>query len=239
VYIKKNSRGFKFQMHVEITWKEYTGGKNTLLHRSTVVIQYKALIFYNNICNLNDNSLEKEIARRQLSIKNNNSKSWFVEIKKLLLKYDLEDPIILLENTIKKEEWKRTVNKAINFKWKTQFLETKKLYKNLQYLNVGNPYYKGIHNLLRINCKSARDVDRILVKLKLITGTYLLQTSKATIKKNDKDGVCLICGGDDETVEHFILQCPALSVVRDPVITEISFILYDLISSALPLPRLA
>ena len=67
-------------------------------------------------------------------------KSWFIEIKKLLLKYDLEDPIILLENPVKKEEWKRTVNKAINFKWKTQLLETKKLYKNLQYLNVGNPY---------------------------------------------------------------------------------------------------
>jgi hypothetical protein len=65
-------------------------------------IQYKALIFYNNICNLNDSSLEKEIARRQLSIKNNNSKSWFMEIKKLLFKYDLEDPIILLDNPVKK-----------------------------------------------------------------------------------------------------------------------------------------
>jgi hypothetical protein len=31
-------------------------------------IQYKTLIFYNNICNLIDSSLEKEIARRQLSI---------------------------------------------------------------------------------------------------------------------------------------------------------------------------
>ena len=30
-----------------------------------------------------------------------------------------------------------------------------------------------------------------------------------------------------ETVEHFILQCPALSVVRDPVITDISLILYE------------
>jgi hypothetical protein len=65
------------------------------------------------------------------------------------------------------------------------------------------------------------------VKLKLITGTYLLQTSKAAIKKNGNDSICLICGKDDETVEHFILQCPALSIVRDPVITEISFILYD------------
>ena len=143
------------------------------------------------------------------------------------MKYDLEDPIILLENPVKKEEWKRTINKAINFKWKTQLLETKKLYKNLQYLNVGNPYYKGIHNLLRINCTSARDVDRIPLKLKLITETYLLQTSKAAIKKIGNDSICLICGKDDDTVEHFILQCPALSVVRDPTITEISFILYE------------
>jgi hypothetical protein len=65
------------------------------------------------------------------------------------------------------------------------------------------------------------------VKLKSITGTYLLQTSKAAIKKNGNDSICLICGKDDETVEHFILKRPALSVVRDPVITEISFILYE------------
>jgi hypothetical protein len=29
-----------------------------------------------------------------------------MEIKKLLLKYDLEDPIILQENPVKKEDWK-------------------------------------------------------------------------------------------------------------------------------------
>jgi len=130
-----------------------------------------------------------------------------MEIKKLFLKYDLEDPIILLDNPVKKEEWKRTVNKAINFKWKTQLLETKKLYKNLQYLNVGNPCYKGIHNLPRINYKSASGVDRIPVKLKLMSGTYLPQTSKAALKKNGNDSICLICGKDDETIEHFILQC--------------------------------
>jgi hypothetical protein len=70
------------------------------------------------------------------------------------------------------------------------------------------------------NYKSASDVDRIPVKLKLIAGTYLPQTSKAATKKNGNDSICLICGKDDETIEHFILQCPALSVVRDPVITE-------------------
>ena len=65
------------------------------------------------------------------------------------------------------------------------------------------------------------------MKLKLITGTYLLPASKAAIKKNGNDSNCLICGKDDETVEHVILQCPALSVVQDPVITEINFILYE------------
>jgi hypothetical protein len=65
------------------------------------------------------------------------------------------------------------------------------------------------------------------VKLKLITGKYLLQTSKAALKKHGNNSICLVCGKDDETVEHFILQCPALSIVRDPIITEISFILYD------------
>jgi hypothetical protein len=35
-------------------------------------IEKKALIFFNNICNQHEESIEKRLARRQLSTKNNN-----------------------------------------------------------------------------------------------------------------------------------------------------------------------
>jgi hypothetical protein len=69
-------------------------------------IHKKALQLFNNITNQSEESIEKRLARRQLAVKLNPSASWFIEIKKLLLKYELQDPIFMLDNPITKNEWK-------------------------------------------------------------------------------------------------------------------------------------
>ena len=63
----------------------------------------KALVFF-NICSQNEESIEKQLARRQLAVKSNNSNSWFVLIKKLLLKYNLNNPIYLLDHPVERQE---------------------------------------------------------------------------------------------------------------------------------------
>ncbi|VDI59380.1 Hypothetical predicted protein [Mytilus galloprovincialis] len=45
-------------------------------------IDQKSLNLFNNICNQNENHLEKKIARRQLIAKNQESNSWFIAIKR-------------------------------------------------------------------------------------------------------------------------------------------------------------
>ena len=86
-------------------------------------IEKKALIFFNNICNQHEESIEKRLARRQLSTKKNkNSNSWFMNLKILLLKYNQDDPLDLLDNPRKKEEWKLNVIKQINQSWKEHIL---------------------------------------------------------------------------------------------------------------------
>lgn len=52
-------------------------------------IEKKALIFFNNICNQQEDSIEKRLARRQLSTTKQNSNSCFMNLKILLLKYNL------------------------------------------------------------------------------------------------------------------------------------------------------
>jgi hypothetical protein len=51
----------------------------------------RALNFFNNICNQEEKSIEKLLARQQLRTKTINSNSWFIEIKKMLIKYNLQD----------------------------------------------------------------------------------------------------------------------------------------------------
>ena len=64
----------------------------------------KALTFLNSIFLLPEESTEKRIPRRQLSIKDVDSASWFIEMKKILIKYDLPDINQLLDNPHKKRK---------------------------------------------------------------------------------------------------------------------------------------
>jgi hypothetical protein len=49
-----------------------------------------------------------------------------MNLKILLLKYNLDDPLDLLDNQKKKEEWKLNVIKQINQSWKEHSLHSVK-----------------------------------------------------------------------------------------------------------------
>ena len=58
--------------------------------------------------NQEEKSIEKLLARQQLRTKTINSNSWFyIEIKKILIKYNLQDPEYYLDNPKTKRLWIR------------------------------------------------------------------------------------------------------------------------------------
>ena len=71
-------------------------------------IHIKVLNFYNNVCNQAETSIEKQLARRQLSIKAMDSNSWFIDVENILYKYDLANAYFYLaEQPLKKEKWNK------------------------------------------------------------------------------------------------------------------------------------
>ena len=55
----------------------------------------------------------------------------------------------------------------------------------------------------------------------IATGTYVLQTNRASYSQNACDATCLLCGDDDETLNHFLLECSALEETRRPILQEV------------------
>ena len=113
-------------------------------------IHIKALNFFNNICLLPEETVEKRLARRQIAVKTSKSAtcSWFIEIKKLLWFYDLPDIDSLLECPVPRFSWKRQIFTKISDYWSNQIIGTAKLYSTLKYLN-SDIYTPGkIHPLL-------------------------------------------------------------------------------------------
>jgi hypothetical protein len=82
-----------------------------------------------------------------------------------------------------------------------------------------------LHPILKINCKSKGDLHRLPIKLKLLTGAYILQTNRIKMYKNELNTLCLLCEKDGETIEHFILDCEQLKEVREPIMQDIDRVL--------------
>ena len=98
------------------------------MSRSKQLYTKQALALFGNICRLSSDSIEKQIAYRQLSIKGCKSNSWFVAIKELCFKYELSYPLDLLQDPPSKESWKRTVNKQVNNYWVERICNNASLY---------------------------------------------------------------------------------------------------------------
>ena len=68
-----------------------------------------------------------------------------------------------------------------------------------------NSFYFGLRLLLRLMC-----------------GSYVLQTTRSEFKNTQINSKCLLCGNAEETVEHYILLCETLEKFRNPILTKIS-----------------
>ena len=105
--------------------------------------------------------------------------------------------------------------------WEDSIKSAAVLFTSLGFLNVDEFPCDKRHSRLLKSLGNIREVPRIITKLKLVTGTYILQTNRVAFNQNQVDPSCLHSHQEDETVEHFLLHCPALASVRNPIIDNI------------------
>ncbi|CAC5405366.1 unnamed protein product [Mytilus coruscus] len=58
-------------------------------------------------------------------------------------------------------------------------------------------------------------------KCELVTGTYMLQSTRAKFSKNTIHPNCKLCNESEETLEHFLLHCFSLTDVRQRYLDEL------------------
>jgi hypothetical protein len=185
-----------------------------------------ALGMYANICRTS-NSIEREIAERQLGMKAINDNSWFSKLKQILAIYELPSSHNILDLPPTKNAWKKMVNKAVNEYWIDHIKKMSTYFKSLDYLNASNYSNGKAHAALASVQTSARDIARLPVKLRLMTGTYYLQSNKAAFNQNRIDPTCLVCQMESETLEHFLLDCNVLAETREPYISELNVLIKE------------
>ena len=200
-------------------------------------IHIRALGLSNNICNQAEDSVEKTLGRRQLIVKSNESNSLFIEIKNILRKYNMLEAWWYLDNAPKKAIWTTAVTRKIHEHWSKPIVESTPYYNGLRYLSCVNLEKGKLHPILKINCSSKGEHHRLPTKLKLLTGSYILQSNRIKMFKNESNILCLLCSKDNENIKHFILDCERLEEVRKPILQEIEEILNDKETSWKCLPQ--
>jgi hypothetical protein len=172
------------------------------------------------ICRSGKTSTEWKIAERQLSIKNSKSKSWFIDIKRLFIKYGIGDPYEFLDTVLSKYQWKSLIKSKIHSYWISTSSEICNLYSSLKYLQ-GSYKIGQCHPLATTISANMRDIIRIPIRLKIATGTYILQANRASYNRSQLNPICLLCGNGEETLEHFLLTCNCLDSICAPLVKEI------------------
>ena len=104
----------------------------------------KMLKTFGNIIR-NENSIEREIAIRQLVIKSTKSGSWFPKTVEIAEKYDLPSFHGLLENPPSKYTWNKLVNIRIQNYYFSLFEMDVKEKSTLKYIHFTEK--KGVHNI--------------------------------------------------------------------------------------------
>ena len=160
------------------------------------------------------------LAERQLLGKSSESNSWFVEIKKICLKYDIHDCYGYLLNPLEKSKWKLLITKNIHSYWESRIneFEESSLYSSLY--NIRESYTVGqAHPLITTVSANISDISKIPTRVKLATRTYILQENRSKFREYWESAICLPCNTGEETMSHFLIECSALESDRSLVET--------------------
>ncbi|CAC5392438.1 unnamed protein product [Mytilus coruscus] len=139
---------------------------------------------------------------------------FYTEQKNVLLQYSLPSLEELLASLPTKIKWKQTVRYAINTFWSNRFRSLSKEKSTLNRLCTDTINIGEIHPVWKIASEIPGDTKKTITKARILTGTYLLQATKAKFNIGNTDPICPLCKLEEENLQHFLTKCPTLEGVR-------------------------
>ena len=171
----------------------------------------------------NPHTTAHKVMKYILRMSNNSSVTWSIHVRLLCLLYGLPDPLHLLENEAvwPKEKWKTLTKTRVTIYHESNLRSKAESNSKMDFLNVnalgltGRPH-PALHNLA-----TTQDADKSRVHIKFLAGDFL--TGELLAAQSGGNPICKLCESENETTEHIITRCRALSSVRDRVMPEMLY----------------
>ena len=217
-----------FKQHVERLLKLHSATPECVVWFLGGCLPFEALLhlrmfsLFGMLARLNggDNTIANH-ARNMLACAKPSSKTWFLEIQKISLKYLLPHPITFLNNPPTKHSFKRLVKSAVLDFWEKK-LRAEASFLREASLKYFDPTYMSLsttHPLFTTCGTSPYEVSKAVVQARWLSGRARVESLTRHWDNSNKEGICSLCKMVQPavgTIEHFLLSggCPALVDAR-------------------------
>ena len=129
------------------------------------------------------------------------------------------------------QKWKTLLNSKMNSYLETVWEQEIYSKKSLKYLNPRSVTVGKLHMCWSSVRHNVRDNRRAELKVKVLTGAYILQANRSCFNQYAVDPSCKLCQKEPEDREHFIARCDSLEHVRKPYRQKFNMIFNNIIPS--------
>ncbi len=171
-------------------------------------------------CLQDGDQVEAKIARRQISMKDSNSNSWFIYTSKRLDIYDLPPIVDLLDDVPSKVEWKKLCKENVIRYWLNYNIATYSDKSSLRYCSEETLDPSVLAPVWKYAMRNPRETMKARTKAKAIIRCLRLQVHESLFYK--VSGICPFCKEEVEDRQHFLLKCKHLEDIRKPHMIRLS-----------------
>ena len=108
--------------------------------------------------------------------------------------------------------WKEQLKLAIDGHVQSQWATDSK--QSLKYLNVKSLRVERVHQSSSTLQNDVRAEKKGNTKIRLLTGTYIIQENRARFNQQAEDDTCALCMTNAESRQYFLVECSRLENIR-------------------------
>ena len=183
------------------------------------VLHQRQLGLFSMLCHLPQDPLHQH-AKFILSSVPLKARPWFQQIRQICQQYGLPCPLRLLSYPIKKEIFKEKVKVKIAEYWHALLRTEAKSLKTLQYFKPELYSLTKPHYIWVSAASNPYECSKSTVLARMVSGRYRTETL-CRYWSDNKGGYCRAptCYQTPGTLEHLLIICPALDIVRERLYT--------------------
>ena len=167
------------------------------------------------ITRITDNIINKH-AVNNFTSETISSKSWFTQIRQICLRYGLPHPLVLLQNPLSKDDFKKLIKQHVINYWELVLRSEAALLPSLKYFHSSYMSLTKPHPIWTSAGSSPAKIAMATVQARMLSGRYRTELL-CSHWSNNKSGKCLIsenCLDTTEDLEHILVSCDALHPTR-------------------------